>query len=215
MKSISKISSGKKPKWVDASLKGGQVDDSLYTFNLHPGYAILLSLAFLFITTIASAQIHPIFIQLEDGLSGDLIKYYPGSKIRFSTKEYPKTWRKEKIAQILPLDSVIVFRGGDFIHINEVYKVRKSSKLGLGLGRALITFGQGWIGYSLYAGVAGLLGAPTGVALTVGGLVFGGASWGLGRLIQKVAKKKSYKMSEHTRLRIMDIRWTAPEVEKV
>ena len=178
---------------------------------------IIISFLFLFLPVIASAQIQPIFIQLEDGLTGDLIKYYPGSKIRLTTKEYPKTWRKEKIAKILPRDSIMVFEGGDFMHINQVHKIRKSSNLGLGLGRTLITFGQAWIGFGLYSSIGSFFtGGVEGVALTAGSAAVGGLAWGLGKLIQKLSRKKSYKMSEYTRLRIMDIRWVVPdEVNKV
>ncbi len=174
-----------------------------------------LTLTLIFFSIYASAQIHPIFIQLEDGLSGDLIKYYPGSKIQFTTKEFPKTWRKERITKIIPQDSLVLFQKGDYVHITEIHKVRKPSKLGLGLGRTLITFGQAWIGYSLYAAVGNLLtGGAEGVALTIGGLAVGGVAWGVGKLFNKISRRKSYKMSEHTRLRIMDIRWTVPEVNK-
>ena len=173
---------------------------------------ITLTLSLLLLSLLASAQINPIFIQLEDGLSGDLIKYYPGSKIQFTTREYPKTWRKERITEIIPRDSLLLFQRGDYVHITEIHKVRKPSKLGLGLGRTLITFGQGWIGYSLYAAVGNLLtGGAEGVALTVGSLAVGGLAWCAGKLIQKLSRRKSYKMSEYTRLRIMDIRWTVPD----
>lgn len=146
-----------------------------------------------------------IFIQLEDELTSVAYRYFPGDKITFQTKEYPDTWRKAKIKEIIPQDSILVLDEG-YVKVGDISRVRRpKGRWGKIIGASIMSFGSGVVVYGTIGHLSS--GEPKSAGLAA---LVGGAITGLGWLISKSGRKKKYKIGNHTHLRIYDIRWEVP-----
>ena len=130
----------------------------------------------------------------------DVIKYYPGQVIEYTTIEYPDTWRKERIVKIMPEDGLILLTEG-YITVADVHSVRKNNKKILTASHALTTFGVAWLSFGLIASVADSEFKVSFVDVLIG-IVSGTIGW----VMRKLFGKTKYPMNNLYRLRIMDIR---------
>lgn len=86
-----------------------------------------------------------VYLQIEKINSTDLIRYFPGQSLLYSTKEYPDTWRKSKILKIFPEDQILILEDG-YIAPNEIHSVRRQRPLSFRNMLPLI----GWIARKLF-----------------------------------------------------------------
>lgn len=141
-----------------------------------------------------------IYLQVEEINSLDVIKYYPGQHLEYSTNEYPYTWRKEKIVKIMPEDGLIILSQG-YITVDDIHSIRRNNYTVLGFGHALSKFAGAWFVYGLYATIF-----DTGYKMSVGEIIIGTVMASIGWLTRKLFGKKPYPMDKLYRLRIMDVR---------
>ena len=141
-----------------------------------------------------------VFLQLEEVNSLDVFKYYPGQVIEYTTVEYPKTWRKERITKIMPEDGLIILSEG-YITVNDFHSVRRNNKAVLTVSHALTTFGVAWLSFGLIASVADSEFKLSFVDALIG-IVSGTVGW----IMRKLFGKTKYKMDNFYSLRIIDIR---------
>jgi len=162
---------------------------------------------FLLFCSACLAQVQPIYLQLEEINSVDLIKYYPGQRIKFTTKEYPDAWRKEKIVEIIPEKNLIILTTG-YITPEEIYAIERSNGGPVILGHFLSKFAAGWLVFGAYASLV-----DSGYKMSFTEVIIGAVAAGLGWLMRKLFGKKKYPMEKFYRLRIMDIRFPSPVIQ--
>lgn len=141
-----------------------------------------------------------IYLQVEEINSLDVIKYYPGQKLEFTTIEYPNTWRKEKIVKIMPKEGLIILSQG-YMTIEDIHSIRRNNFAVLGFGHALSKFAGAWFVYGLYATLL-----DTGYEMSLGEIIIGSVMAGVGWVVRKLFGKKRFPMDKLYRLRIMDVR---------
>ncbi len=141
-----------------------------------------------------------IYLQLEEINTFNSFQYYPGDKIEFSTKDYPNTWRKERIQKIMPEDGLIIISEG-YMTVDDFHSIRRSNKTVLVVGTALGTFGTTWLGF-------GLLGTLGDSDFTLGGreITIGVVAVVLGWAMRKFFGKKRNDIGSLYQLRIIDVR---------
>lgn len=169
-------------------------------------YRLVIIICFLFCWSAGKTQ-HDIFLQIEEINSTELIKYYPGETLSYSTHEYPNTWRKSKIVRIHPEDNLIILEDG-YISPEEIHSIRRTNTGVLVFSHSLTTFAAGWLFYGAYATIA-----DSGYSISMGEVVIGVVAAGIGWVVRKLFGKKRYPMKKLYRLRIMDIRFPAPKYE--
>ncbi len=156
-------------------------------------------------STLLRAQ-YPIYLQLEELNSTKVIKYYPGQKIQFTTKEYPEAWRKERIMNIIPEDNLIVLETG-YITPEEIYALKRTNGSALIFGHMLSKFAGGWMVFGAYASLV-----DSGYKMSIREVIIGAVAIGVGWVMRKLFGRKKYPMEKLYRLRIMDIRFPAPKI---
>lgn len=178
--------------------------------------AILKSIVCLLLLTfggISQAQIIPIYLQLEDDYSKKILKYTVGQEIEYTTIEYPDAWRKEKIERIIPEENTIVLSEG-FLKPADISKVRTKRKLTTAIGNTMITGAQAYYLYGIYGTIGSRLDDdPESYTMRIPEMIGGAIVGAVGWLIKKLFKYKTFHFNQHTRLRIMDIRFTTPEMQ--
>ena len=138
------------------------------------------------------------FVQLEVYNSTKTIKYAPGQKIVFKTKEFPKEWQKRKIEKIMYEENIIIFPQG-MVHLDEITHVKTKNLVSLSLARLLYVFA----GTSLvYGGIGDIV---TG-QFSPGLILFTAGPAGLGFFLEKVVTPKVYYLGTNSRLRLLDLR---------
>ncbi len=136
-------------------------------------------------------------LQIEDPKEVKTIRYYEGEKITFKTEYFGKEWQTKKIKSIMVDEAVIVFEDG-FISISEITHVRHGLPIRKIVGKALMTFGIGWL---TYGGIALMLNLPNVVPKD---LLTGGIALVSGYFIQ-LFSRKIYIVGKNARLRLLDI----------
>ena len=141
-----------------------------------------------------------IYLQLEEINTFNSYQYYPGDKIEFSTKDYPNTWRKDRIQKIMPEDGLIILSEG-YMTTDDFHSIRRSNTAVLVVGTALGTFGTTWLGF-------GLLGTLGDSDFTLGGreITIGVVAVTLGWVMRKFFGKKRNDLGSLYKLRIIDVR---------
>ncbi len=172
-------------------------------------YKWILSLVLLASATLSYGQqaLQPIYIQVEEINSTDLIKYYLGQTLTYSTKEYPDTWRKSKIVNIIPEDNLIVLQD-NYLRPEEIHSLQRNNKGVLIFGHALSKFAAGWLVFGAYASIA-----DQGYKMSWTEVVIGVVAAFIGKGMRKLFGKKKYPMDKFYRVRIMDIRFPQPKFE--
>lgn len=167
---------------------------------------LIKSLLLILVSTVCTAQA-PIYLQLEEINSTELIKYYPGQKIKFTTKAYPEAWRKEKIINIIPEENLIILSTG-YISPEDIHSVERANGGPVILGHFLSKFAAGWLVFGAYASLA-----DSGYKMSWTEVIIGTVAAGVGWLMRKLFGKKKYPMEKFYRLRIMDIRFPTPYIQ--
>ncbi len=121
--------------------------------------------------------------------------------IEFKVKEFPDTWRKERIEEIIPDGNVLLFSDG-FEMIENIIKVRRVNPPAKYLGRALMVFAAS---YAIYGVIADLGFGDDAINATNIGIA--GASLGTGFLLERAFGEKYYGIGKTSRLRIVDLRF--------
>jgi hypothetical protein len=140
-------------------------------------------------------------LQIEDPKEVKTIRYYEGEKITFKTEYFGNEWQTKKIKSIMVDEAVIVFEDG-FISISEITHVRHGLPIRKIVGKALMTFGIGWL---TYGGIALMLKLPNVVPKD---LLTGGIALVSGYLFQ-LFSRKIYIIGKNARLRLLDITFPA------
>jgi len=168
----------------------------------------LLSLLVLILFSLShlSGQ-YPIYLQLEEVNKTEVIKYYPGQKIRFTTKEYPDAWRTERIEKIIPEENLIVLSTG-FIKPEEIHSIQRKNGGVLVAGHMFSKFAAGWLVYGAYASIV-----DSGYKMSLTEVIIGAVLGSVGWLFRKLFGKKKYTMGKFYNIRIMDIRFPAPYIQ--
>ncbi len=169
--------------------------------------SFLLRTVILLLISVAGWSQQPVFLQLEEINSLELIRYYPGDKIRFTTKEYPDAWRTEKIMRIDPENNQIFFKS-DFLSPDDIFAMERKNTGAIALGVTFTTFAVGWFAI----GIRSTLLAP-GFKMSTVDVIIGAVAAGIGWLFRKVFAKKKYPMEKFYRLRIMDVRFPSPNIQ--
>ncbi len=166
--------------------------------------SFLLRTLLLVLLSVSGWSQQPVFLQLEEINSLDLIRYYPGDKIKFSTKEYPDIWRKERIVRIDPLNNLIFLETG-YISPEEIHSLDRKNTGAIALGVTFTTFAVGWFALGLRSTLL-----DPGFKMSAVDVIIGAVAAGIGWLFRKVFARKKYPMDKFYRLRIMDIRFPVP-----
>jgi len=147
----------------------------------------------------------PIYLQIEELNYTDVIKYYPGQTLHYTTTDYPNTWRKSKILKIIPEDQLIVLETG-YITPDKINSIRRKRTATLAISHGLSKFAAGWFIYGAYASIA-----DSGYKMSWRDVIIGAALAGVGWVVRKLFKWKRYHMGKIYRLRIIDIRFPQPK----
>jgi len=138
------------------------------------------------------------FVQLEVFNSTQTIKYAPGQKLVFKTKEFPKEWQKRKIERIMYDENIIIFPNG-MIHLEDITHVKTRNMVALSLARLLYVAGGTAL---IYGGIGDLV---TG-QFSPGLILYTAGPVGLGFFLEKVVTPKVYHLGKNSRLRLLDLR---------
>jgi len=146
-----------------------------------------------------------LFLQLEHTHTDEVVKFYPGDKITFSTPDLPDEWQTSRIKQFKPELNLIVFESG-YLEPSDIHSIKLKNKRANLFGHLFSKFGTAWV-------VFGAIAVAQGDDISVSQYVIGGVAIALGWLLRKVFGKKKIKMGKRNRLRIMDIRFPSPSIQ--
>ncbi len=159
------------------------------------------ALLFIIMSCFCNSLSSQIYLQIEIFNNPRTIKYHSNDVIEFKVKEYPDTWRKERIEEIIPDGNVLLFSDG-FETIDNIIKVRRINPPAKYLGRALMVFAASYAIYGVIADFGFGDDAITGTNIGITG-----ASLGTGFLLDKGFGQKYYGIGKTSRLRIVDLRF--------
>lgn len=168
-------------------------------------YKTGIYLCFFLLGFLASSNAQKL-LQIEDPKEVKTIRYYEGEKITFRTAYFGKEWQSKKIKSIMVEEAVIVFEDG-FISLSEITHIRHGLPIRKIVGKALMTFGVGWL---TYGGIALMLNLPNVVPKD---LLVGGIALASGYIIQ-LFSRKIYIVGKNARLRLLDISFPMIEPAK-
>lgn len=137
------------------------------------------------------------YVQLEIFNSPNTIKYAPGDRLVFKTKEFPKKWQKRTIEKINYEESFIIFPKG-LVEIEDITQVRIFLPLPFALAKGLYVFSA----VSLVYGTIGSLADGEFQSQTI---LFTIGPAALAFFLDKVVTYKKYKMGKTARLRVLDL----------
>lgn len=153
------------------------------------------------LTALNSNASGQLFLQLERYNNPASIKFYIDQTLEFRLKAYPKTWRKERIIDLIPEEQLVVFEDS-YYHIDEFKDIRRRFKTVKTLGERLMQFSAAWF---VYGAVATL--ASDGYTMSNREIILGGSVATIGLLLRDVFSKKKIKLTKKRRLRVMDTRF--------
>lgn len=131
-------------------------------------------------------------------------KFYVGEELQFKLKDFPKTWRKETIVNIIPEENLLVFE--DTYHkVTDFSMIRIERPWAKSIGLRLMQFSAALY---VYGGLASLV--PNEYKMSEREIVISGIFAGVGFLIRKLFSRKKFKLNKRRRLRIMDLRMSVP-----
>lgn len=159
---------------------------------------LLLLSTFIFCTHLCCAQV---YLQLERYNSTKTIKFYAGDILEFRLKEFPETWRKEEIVDLVPDQQLIVFES-TYYHIDELKNIRLRFPAVRKIGERMMQFSAAWF---VYGAIASL--ASDTYNIGPGDVIVGGSFVGVGFLLRDFFSKKKIKLGKRRRLRVMDTRF--------
>ena len=165
-------------------------------------------LVFIYMVILSVTMQGQLFLQMERTGTLKVKRYQIGDEVCFKLKGENQDFRTEYIEDILPEQDIIIFSNG-MVRRTEIAFIRSfhPRKWSKPLGQQLMIFGVGWGLFSLGAKAAFLLGATSTVSpLTLGTAAIVGTAIGIGWIIQKAFRQKTYRFGKKRRLRILDLR---------
>ena len=159
-----------------------------------------LILSVLFFTAITFSTHAQIFLQLEEKNNPSSKKIGIQQTLNFKLKEYPKDWRTQKIFDILPKENTIVF-DENFFKPEDISHIQFLRPWTRSLGDKMMVFSSA---YFLYGGIATV--ADPDFTMKSNQVVIGGAIAGVGFILRSLFYKRTIKLGNNFRLRIVDIR---------
>ena len=141
-----------------------------------------------------------IFLKVEVVNSLESEEFAIGQKLQYRTSEYPDTWRKQRITDILVNDQVIILED-DFIHIDDIVTIRVPNRPVQALGAMLFSFGVVWNTFGT------ILHFTSDFEFRDRDIVIGAFTMGSGYLISRFLKYDTYHLDKSSRLRIIDRRF--------
>ena len=142
-----------------------------------------------------------LFLQLERYNNPVSIKFQIDEPLEFRLKEFPKTWRKEVIINLIPEEQLIVFEDS-YYHIDEIKEIRRRFPTVKSIGTKLMQFSAAWF---VYGGIATL--ASSDYQMSASEIIVGATAAGIGYIIRELFSKKKIKLNDRRRLRVMDTRF--------
>ena len=138
------------------------------------------------------------FLQMEKAGTFKVKRYYPGDEVTFKISG-DDSWYTEEILDVLVDDGLVLFSYRaipvtDITHIRS-FKMQRWSKP---IGNQLYNFGLGWLVFSLGAALAG-------TPLTNAVIVVPASSGIIGFLIQKIFRRRTFKMNKSRKLRLLNL----------
>lgn len=143
-----------------------------------------------------------VFLQLERFNNPKSLKFEIGETLEFRLKEFPDTWRKEIIIDLIADEQLIVFED-NYYSVQEIKNLRLRYPAVKTLGLRFMQFSAAWL---VYGGIATL--ASEGYTIGSRELLIGGSFALGGYLMRTIFSKKKVKLSSRKRLRVMDLRFT-------
>lgn len=125
-------------------------------------------------------------------------RYYPGDEVAFRIAG-DDTWYAEEILDVLVDDDLVLF-ANRVVPVEKITHIRsfKMQRWSKPFGRQLYNFSIGWIVYSLGAT---LFGNP----LTTSVILVPAVASATGFLLQKLFRKRTFKIDGRRRLRVLDL----------
>ena len=163
-------------------------------------YRNCLLISFLLLIAALSCQAQ-IFLQLERFDNPKSKKFQIGEDFEFRLHEYPKTWRKSEMIDLIPEKQLIVFED-TYYSIEEIKDIRLRYPTIKALGTRTMQFSAVWF---VYGGVATL--ASEGYTMSEREIILGGSVALAGFLLRQFFSKKRVKLGKRKRLRVMDLRF--------
>ena len=138
------------------------------------------------------------YLQMERRGSYKVKRYSPGDEVTFRLRGAP-TWYSEEIREILIDDNLILF-ANRAVPVEDISHFRRfgGRRWSIPVWRQLYIFGVVWFVFSLGD-------ALIGGTLDAFDFIVPGAAGALGFLIQKIFRRRTYKMSDKRRLRLLDL----------
>ncbi len=156
---------------------------------------IFLSISIMLLALSVSGQR---YLQLETINDPQTLKYVENQKITYMSKTLPE-WQTRKIEKLMIADSLVLFYDG-FMRLNDFDAIQTKRPAVGAASITLGTFGAGWLAFA----VVDELYQP-GRQLDTQTLVIGGAGLLLGYTLNKFFYKRTHKLGNRYRLRMIDL----------
>lgn len=146
-----------------------------------------------------------VVMQIEKTGSIKKERYYIGDEIEFETANFPGVWQKRIITDIRPDDNVFI-SNTDMFNLSNVLRVRRISPTTSVIASVLYSIGGTSIIGSATAYTFGF--RPDNWTLVI---IFAVAPFGVGWLVSKLFKYKTFRIGPNRRLRALDLTYYPPE----
>lgn len=140
------------------------------------------------------------YLQLEIKNSLNSIRFAPGQKLVYKSKEFPDDWQKKRIDYFIHENDLIVFQNG-VENINNITEIRIFKPLPFYIAKSLYLFSL----RSLVFGGIDIL--YRGRDLLATDFVYTLGPAGLAFFLDKFVSFKKYKIGKNTNLRLLDLRF--------
>lgn len=157
---------------------------------------ILIALSVLSVSTNAQE-----FLQIEFKNSIKKLRFAPGQRLVYQTKEFPGEWQKKTIDYFIHDNNAIVFHNG-FEYIDNITKIRVFKIVPYTVAKGLYAFSLRGAVLSAISFIAGRN------EFGWHDVLFIGAPSILGFVIDKLMSYKYYKMNDFIRLSLVDLRFS-------
>jgi hypothetical protein len=148
----------------------------------------------------ASAQV---YLQMERYGKAETVKFNPGTELTYRLKGQ-KEWETAVLERILPEEGRILL-GVRYLDPSQIDAIRSfhPQRWSKPLGNNLMLFGASWTGFALGASIA-----DRDDPYSAGDAIVTATAIGTGFLIQKLFRRRTYRMGERRWLRVLDMRLT-------
>lgn len=141
------------------------------------------------------------FVQLETINDPETLKFNLGEKITFKMAGGDQ-WTRKRISSLLFKDTTIVFDDG-LVHLNDISHIQLTRPYADIIGKGFMAFGVSWF---VFGGLAALTSQDERTKFGWDSFAIGASAAGTGYLFRKLFYKRTVKMGERYRLRMLDLR---------